>query len=81
MYQRLNITLPKETVELLQQNVSRGERSKFINEAVKHYITTASKEKLRQSLKEGATRHAVRDLEVTTDWWNLDEEAWQNNPK
>jgi len=81
MYQRLNITLPTETVELLQQNVSKGERSKFINEAVKFYVTTTNKEKLRQRLIEGATRNAARDLGIANEWLSLDEEAWQNNIK
>lgn len=81
MHQRLNITLPKETIELLQQNVSKGERSKFINEAVKHYITTTSRKKLRLALKEGATKYAARDLGVANEWLNLDEEAWQNSKK
>ena len=79
MYQRLNITLPIETVELLQQNVSKGERSKFINEAVRHHILATNKEKLRQKLKEGAIRHATRDMEINAEWLNLDEEAWKNN--
>lgn len=38
MYRRINVTLPKETIELLNQIVPKGARSRFIDEAVKYYI-------------------------------------------
>ncbi|HCF27657.1 MAG TPA: hypothetical protein DEV81_10775 [Cyanobacteria bacterium UBA11049] len=38
MYRRINITLPEETIQLIDPMVSKGDRSHFINEALK-YIT------------------------------------------
>lgn len=36
MYQRINITLPEETVQLIDRMVPKGDRSHFINEALKY---------------------------------------------
>jgi metal-responsive CopG/Arc/MetJ family transcriptional regulator len=38
MNRRINITLPNETIELLDRIVPKGDRSRFINDALKHYI-------------------------------------------
>lgn len=54
MNRRINITLPNETIELLDRILSKGDRSRFINEAVKYYITEVEKKKLREQLIQGA---------------------------
>ena len=79
MNQRINITLPTETLELIDRNVQKGDRSHFIDQAVQHYINATAKENLREKLKQGAVRWAERDLGITQDWFNVDEESWQNN--
>jgi CopG family transcriptional regulator/antitoxin EndoAI len=81
MYHRINITLPNETLELLDRFSVKGDRSRFIHEAIQHYITQIQKEHLRQQLKEGAICRAERDRNLTQDWFALEEEAWQQNAK
>lgn len=81
MHQRLNITLPEETLQLIDRLTSKGDRSRFIDEAVKYYIAHKSKANLKQQLKEGAIKRAERDLNLVEDWFQLEEEVCQGNQK
>ena len=67
MHRRLNITLPEDTVRLLDRTVTAGSRSRFIDQAIKHYVQTQSKQRLRTLLKEGAIARAERDLAVAEE--------------
>jgi CopG family transcriptional regulator/antitoxin EndoAI len=77
MHRRINITLPEETLELIDRITQQGDRSRFIDEAVKHYVEQIGRTNLRKQLKEGAIRRAQRDLALAEEWFTLDEEAWQ----
>ncbi len=77
MHKRINITLPEETIRLIDRVSQRGNRSRFIDHAVKHYLETVGRANLKRRLKEGAERNAERDLRLTRDWFSLEEEAWQ----
>ena len=79
MHKRLNITLPAETVDLVDQKVKKGDRSRFIDQAIKRYLNEVDKENLREQLKEGYMAWAERDLEITAEWFPLEEEVWQKN--
>ena len=77
MHKRINITLPEETLRLIDRVSEKGDRSRLINQAVKHYLETVGRANLKRRLKEGAERNAERDLQLTHDWFFLEEEAWQ----
>ncbi len=79
MHKRINVTLPDETIQLIDRVSHKGDRSRLIDRAVKHYVETVGRANLRQRLKEGATRHAERDLALAADWFALDEEAWHED--
>lgn len=81
VHRRVNITLPEETVRLIDRTTARGDRSRFIDQAVKHFVQEARRAKLKKLLKEGAVRRAERDLLLAEEWFGLDEEAWQRNRK
>ncbi|MGL5805014.1 MAG: CopG family ribbon-helix-helix protein [Xenococcaceae cyanobacterium] len=81
MNRRINITLPDETLESLDRVVAKGDRSSFINKAVKSYIAEIQKKRLAEQLKEGAIRRAERDLNLAESWFSLEEEAWLENQK
>jgi CopG family transcriptional regulator/antitoxin EndoAI len=81
MYRRINVTLPDETLRLLEQFAPKGDRSSFIDEAIHYFIGQKQKQQLRQLLKEGAVRHAERDRNLCEDWVGLEEEAWQHDAK
>jgi CopG family transcriptional regulator/antitoxin EndoAI len=65
MRKRINISLPEETIELLDRVTEHGDRSRLIDEAVRRYIQESGRANLRKRLKEGAIRRAARDLHVT----------------
>lgn len=79
MYRRLNITLPEETVRLIDRVAAKGDRSRLLAEAVKHYIHSIGRANLRKRIKEGAIRRADRDLRLAEGWFALEEEAWRGS--
>jgi CopG family transcriptional regulator / antitoxin EndoAI len=81
MYKRINISLPDETVVLIDRVTKRGDRSGLIDVAIRHYIETIGRAKLKRRVKEGALRRGQRDLQLATEWFAVDEEAWPNRQK
>ena len=81
MHRRINITLPEETVRLLDRIAGKGERSRVIAEAVTRYVTRTGREQLRKQVKEGALRHAERDRKMAQEWFALEEEGWHDKKK
>ena len=77
VHRRINITLPEETIRLIDRVARKGDRSFLISEAVRHYVSSVGKARLRRLLKEGALRHAERDLTIVEDWSSMDEEPWR----
>ena len=80
MKTRINITLPEETLGLLDRVAERGNRSRLISEAVLHYVRSKAKLSLRERLKQGALARAERDLAVAEEWFTVDEQAWTRKP-
>ena len=76
MHRRINITLSEETLALLDRVVSKGDRSRLIDEAVRYYIDEKGRSELKKRLQEGAIRRAARDLQLTEEWFPLEEESW-----
>jgi CopG family transcriptional regulator/antitoxin EndoAI len=77
MHRRINVTLPEETVRLMDRVSEKGDRSKLINEAVRRYIKEIGRAKLRSRLQEGYLRTAESDLRLSEEWFLLDEAAWR----
>jgi CopG family transcriptional regulator/antitoxin EndoAI len=77
MNKRINIILPEETVSVLDRVTTKGNRSQFIDRAVRHYVKTQSRENPREQLKAGYRANANRDLELAAEWFQLEEEAWR----
>jgi CopG family transcriptional regulator/antitoxin EndoAI len=77
MSKRINVILPDATVAVLEKVTSKGNRSRLISKAVLHYVKTQSGQNLRERLKQGYLANAVRDLEIATEWFPIEEEAWQ----
>jgi CopG family transcriptional regulator/antitoxin EndoAI len=77
MHRRLNITLPEETVRLLDRVAKSGDRSRLIDQAVREFLGRKQRASLRKQLEEGARRRAKRDLALSEEWTPLEEEAWQ----
>lgn len=73
MAKRINISLPDEAIRVMDRVTRPGQRSRFIADAIHHYVTTTGKTVLRARLKEGAAKHAERDLEMATEWFSLEQ--------
>ncbi len=76
MHRRLNITLPEETVRLIDRVAKAGDRSRLIDEAVREFVRRKQRTSLGKQLEEGARRRAKRDLDLAEQWASLEEEAW-----
>jgi len=76
-HKRLNITLPESTVALLETVADKGARSTFIDTAIRTYIKQTKQETLRESLKTGAIARSERDLSLTEEWFDVEEELWR----
>jgi CopG family transcriptional regulator/antitoxin EndoAI len=75
MHHRVNITLPEKTVRLMDRIVRKGNRSRFISEAIHRFVEAEGRAKLRLRLKQGAKKRAQRDLQLAEDWFDLEEEV------
>ena len=51
--------------------------SRFVSEAVLHFVETQGKQSLRQQLKAGYQANADENLRIALEWFPLEEEAWQ----
>ena len=78
VHRRINITLPEETVRLMDRVAPKGDRSRLIALAVTRFVQASSQASVRKKLREGALRRATRDLALAREWLPLDEEAWRH---
>jgi len=74
-YRRINITLPEAALRIVDRVAPRGDRSRFIAEAIKHYAAETRRTTLRKRTKESAIRRAERDRALVTEWFDLEEEV------
>lgn len=79
MHKRINISLPEQTVRLLDRVAPSGDRSRLIDQAVRYYVQALGRSNVRKQLAEGAQRNAGLDLEIAAERFGLDEETWQEN--
>lgn len=81
MHRRINITLPEDTVRLIDRVATKGDRSRLIGEAIRHYVQATGRAELKKRLREGALRRADRDRALAREWFLIDEGAWQHRGK
>ena len=77
MHRRLNITLPEDTVRLIERVAPKGDRSHFIAEAIRFYVSETGRANLKKRLREGAFRRAERDRKLSQEWFFIEEETWR----
>jgi CopG family transcriptional regulator / antitoxin EndoAI len=54
-----------------------GQRSRFIDQAVQHFVANRSTAALRARLESAAVRNRDLDREITVDWFEVDQGNWQ----
>ncbi len=77
MSKRVNIILSDATLRVLDRVAAKGDRSRFISDAVLHYVQAQGAKNLRQRLKQGALANAKLDIEIAEEWFPVEQEAWQ----
>ena len=75
MNKRLNITLPEDTVRLMDRVAGRGRRSSLIDRAVRRYVREESRANLRKQLAASYKANAEEDLQLAQEWFPLEEQA------
>jgi CopG family transcriptional regulator / antitoxin EndoAI len=78
MAKRINVILPDTIIGTIDRLVKPGERSRFIDRAIQHYVATRSAVGLREQLKQAAIRDRDLDREIERDWAAVDHETWQH---
>lgn len=81
MSKRINIILPDKTVAVLDRVTTKGNRSRFIDRAVRQLVELQGRASLRERLKQEAIANRDRDLEMAAEWFPLEEEAWKTFEK
>jgi len=81
MRRRVNITLPEETLRLIDRAAKKGDRSRLIDQAVKYLVRKKGRMNLRQLLKAGALARADRDLRLAEEWFPFDEGPWRREKR
>ena len=71
MSRRLSITLPEHTVRMLDHIMSRGQRSRLIDEAVRRFVNEPGRANLRNQLELGGKARSKRDREIAEEWFVL----------
>ena len=80
-FHRINVTLPQETVYLLNNVSEKGDRSRLINNAVRFYVNEIGKINIKKQLREGSIKRKERDIALAKDWLHVESEIWQKNRK
>ena len=81
MAKRINVILPEATVNTIDRLARPGQRSRFIEQAVQHYLNTASQQALVERLKHAAIRDRDLDLGIASDWGAVDQGQWDRLEK
>ena len=71
MHKRVNITLPEETLRLITRLAGRGERSRFLDRAVRFYAEQKSRGAIRKQLTDGYKKQAEFDQAMAEEWFPL----------
>jgi len=76
LHRRVNVTLPEDTLALLDRVAKKGDRSAFLDKAVHYYVKKVGTYNLKCELKKGAIARADRDLAIAKEWFPLVAKVW-----
>jgi len=76
---RLNIMLSENTIAMIDRLTGKGNRSRFIQQAVEYYVGSIGRQKLRKFLIEGGKQRAERDRSVAAEWFAFDKDSWERD--
>jgi CopG family transcriptional regulator/antitoxin EndoAI len=64
---RINVMLPDRTLAVLNRVAPRGGRSRFVSEAVLHFVATNGRRNLGEQLKLGYQANAEESLKIAAE--------------
>ena len=73
---RLNVILPRDLVDSLNQIAGPRNRSRMISESVREYIRQRKKIELEKRLEEGYRVSAAENIAMTKEFEAVDLEGW-----
>jgi len=73
---RLNITLPKELAQQLNELVGPRKKSQFIAETLRQRIKKIQNERLQKLLEEGYKARKEESLTLAKEFEHIDLEGW-----
>jgi metal-responsive CopG/Arc/MetJ family transcriptional regulator len=73
---RINVTLPRELIESVNQIAGPRSRSRLISESIREYIRQIAKEELEKQLKEGYQAAAKESIALAEEFAAVDLEGW-----
>lgn len=73
---RLNVILPRDLVDSLNQIAGPRNRSRMISESVREYIRQRNKAELEKRLEEGYRASAPENITMTKEFEAVDLEGW-----
>ena len=74
-HERVNITLPKDTLRLIDRVTRKTNRSGFVDRAVRFYVEKSGSANLKKELQAGAIARAGRDRAIAEKWFPIESEA------
>ena len=75
---RLNVTLPKDLVNMVDQMTGAKKRSMFIAQAIELKLKQARKDTLEKQLAEGYQACQKESLEISSEFEVIDLEGWHD---
>ena len=73
---RLNVILPRDLVESLNQIAGPRNRSRMISESIREYIRQRKKTELEKRLEEGYRASAAENIAMAKEFEAIDLEGW-----
>ncbi len=74
-YARVNITLPRETLSLIERVAKKSNRSAFLDCAIRFYVAEAGRNNLKKRLREGAKVRYERDRDIAAEWFRVESDS------
>jgi len=73
---RLNVTLPRDLVESMNQIAGPRNRSRIISESIREYIRQRKKAELEKQLEEGYRASVKENIVFAQEFEAVDLEGW-----
>ncbi|MBM4314245.1 MAG: hypothetical protein FJ122_10045 [Deltaproteobacteria bacterium] len=73
---RINVTLPRDLIESVNQIAGSRSRSRLIAESLREHIRQIKKDELEKQLEEGYRATAKESIALTREFKAVDLEGW-----